>query len=83
MAVRVTFSSISRLRYHAVRARIRAQSEGFDCKGDTGTATGDGITIAWTYDEAAEKLAFTCIKRLWWKTEGYVSSRIFSLMEAL
>ena len=60
MAVRLTFTSISRLRYHAVRARIRAQSEEMGCKGDTGMAEGDGITIAWTYDEAAQELTFTC-----------------------
>jgi hypothetical protein len=83
MAVRVTFSSITLMRYHAVRARIRAQSEKTDCVGNTGTATGDKITIAWTYDEGAQKLAFTCTERPWWKSEGFVSSKILSLMEAL
>jgi hypothetical protein len=51
--------------------------------GNTGTATGDKITIAWTYDEGAQKLAFTCTERPWWKSEGFVSSKILSLMEAL
>jgi hypothetical protein len=28
-------------------------------------------------------LAFTCTERPWWKSEGFVSSKILSLMEAL
>jgi hypothetical protein len=83
MAARLTFNSISRLRYHAVRARIRAQAEEMSCTGDAGTATGDNITIAWTYDEDTQRLAFTCMKLPWYKTEGFVCGRIFSLMEAL
>jgi len=50
--------------------------------GNTGTATGDKITIAWTYDEGAQKLAFTCTSALV-ESEGFVSSKILSLMEAL
>jgi len=45
-----------------------------------GNGDGRQNPIAWTYDEGAQKLAFTCTERPWWKSEGFVSSKILSLM---
>ena len=55
----VRFLSITRLKYQAVRARLHAQSDEMNCSGDAGTATGDGITIQWVYDEGEKRLLFT------------------------
>jgi hypothetical protein len=79
----IKFTGIDRLRYMAIRARVRAQAAEMSCAGDTGKATGDGITIAWSYNEGDQELTFTCPKRPWWKSEGFVSSKIYGLIEAL
>jgi hypothetical protein len=82
-SLRIQFDGIDRLRYLAVRARIRAQAAGFACENDWGEATDHGVTIQWTYQEEDRRLVFICFKRPWWVTELVVGSRIRGLMEAL
>jgi hypothetical protein len=81
--MRVSFDGIDRLRYQAIRARIRAQAFEVRCTGDAGSATSNGVEIAWEYIEADSRLVFNCVKRPWWVQESLVARRIRDLMEAM
>jgi hypothetical protein len=79
----VTFHGISRLKFKAIRARIRAQAVKTSVLGDTGSASDGTLTYEWVYCEDEQKLTMTCTKRPWWKSEAFVESRIRGLVEAL
>jgi hypothetical protein len=81
--MRVSFENIPALRFRAIRARIRAQADEMRSSGNAGSATSNGVTVEWNYDEAAESLVFTCTKRPWWISELMAASRIRDLVEAV
>lgn len=80
--MQISFHGISRLKFLAIRARLRAQADRMEWTDDTILATGDGITTGWRYDEAAQSLAVTCTKP-WWRSDGWAASRIQGLVEGL
>ena len=78
----ITFRNISRLKFMAIRARINAQAD-VQCAGDTGTATGNGFTAEWLYEEAAQALTITCTQKPWFVAESLVEGEIRSLVEGV
>jgi len=81
--MRVSFDNMPVLKYHAIRARIRAQADEMRCTGNAGSATSNGVTVEWSYDEAEERLIVTLAKRPWWVAESLIASRIRDLVEAV
>jgi len=81
--VSVTFRSISRLKFHQIRARIRAQAEAMSYDENSGCAWDSWMEIQWLYEEGDQKLTITCTKRPIWRTEGWAESKIRGLVEAL
>jgi hypothetical protein len=83
--MQISFHGISRLKFKAIRARVRAQAEKFaialeDC---SFWAVCNGFTTEWNYDEADQQLVVMCNKRPRLHTEGWVASRIQGLVESL
>jgi hypothetical protein len=78
----VTFQNITRERFQAVRARIRAQAD-VSVMGDMGTASGNGFTATWTYNEADQTLSIQCTEKPWFISEGLVADKIRALVTTL
>jgi hypothetical protein len=78
----VTFQNISRDRFQAVRARIRAQAD-VAVMGDMGTASGNGFTATWNYDEPSQVLTIQCTVKPWFISEGLVADKIRALVTTL
>jgi hypothetical protein len=78
----ITFQNIPRERFQAIRARIRAQAD-VSVMGDTGTASGNGFTATWTYDEAAQTLSIQCTDKPFFISEGLVADKIRALVTTL
>lgn len=79
----VVFSSITRLKFQAIRARVRAQATAVTTLGDTGTASGSGVSFTWSYSEEAQSLTVTCTKRPWYVSEDLVYDKIRSAMATI
>jgi hypothetical protein len=77
------FHGISRLKFRAIRARVRAQAEKMSILEDSFTAVCNGFPIEWIYNEAEQSLVVTCNKRPRLHTEGWMAGRIRGLVEAL
>lgn len=78
----VKFSDITRDQFKAIRARINAQAEKMINAGDTGTATGDGFEVIWTFSEPDRTLTVQCTKKPFFISEGMVASKIRDIVEA-
>jgi hypothetical protein len=78
----VTFKNITRERFQAIRARIRAQAD-VSVAGDMGTASGNGFAASWIYDEAAQTLSIQCTEKPWFVSEGLVADKIRALVTTL
>ena len=78
----MTFDGITRDKFQAIRARLRAQAH-VEVVGDTGTATADGFTVTWTYTEAAQTLVIQCVKKPWLVPESMIESHIQDLVNGL
>ena len=78
----ITFYSITRDRFQAIRARIRAQAD-VQLLGDTGTASGNGFTATWDYDEPTHALTIQCTAKPFFISEGIVAGKIRDLVEGL
>jgi hypothetical protein len=83
----VTFSNISRLKYRAIVARIRAQADSTTDNGDSGSATGDTplgrMYSRWTYNEAARTLTVTVTKKPLLITENYMVAKMRALVDSI
>lgn len=77
----VTFPNIDRRKFLAIRARIRAQAN-VETVGDQGTATGNGVTIQWTYKEPTQTLVLQCTDKPWLIREEFIASKIRSFVES-
>lgn len=71
----VVFKGITRERFQAVRARIRAQAD-VNVVGDTGTASGGGFEATWIYDEPSQALTIQCTRKPFFMSEGLVAEKI-------
>jgi hypothetical protein len=78
----LTFKNIPRERFLAIRARIRAQAE-VSILGDTGTASGNGFSASWSYDEAAQTLTIECTEKPFFAPESLVLDKIRALVTSL
>ena len=73
-----TFSGITQ-RHFACLLQT-AQSSGINISGNSGTASGSGITIAWHYDPAAERLTVQCTDKPVFVGYGVILSQIRDLV---
>jgi len=79
----LTFKNISREKFQAVRARIRAQAEVVSIAGDMGTAEGNGFKAQWTYDEPNQTLTIQCLQKPFFVSESLVADKIHVLVTEL
>jgi len=73
-----TFSGITE--EHFACLLQKAQSAGINICGNSGTATGSGITIAWNYDPGAQKLTIQCTDKPVFLGCGVITSQIRDLV---
>jgi hypothetical protein len=78
----IIFDSVTREKFLAVRARIRAQAR-VETAGDSGTATQRGFTVQWIYNEPSQTLEVQCLSKPCIVSEGMVASKIRDMMTAL
>jgi hypothetical protein len=78
----VTFQNITRERFQAIRARIRAQAD-TAVMGDTGVASGNGFTATWTYSDPNQTLSIQCTDKPWFVSEALVADKIRALVTTL
>jgi hypothetical protein len=75
-----TFSGITQ--EHFDRLAQKAQSAlAITISGDAGSASRDGITIAWDYDRASQTLTIQCTEKPFFPTCGMIASQIQSLVD--
>jgi hypothetical protein len=83
----IKLTEITRLRFKAIRARIRAQAAEMTTNGDSGTATGKTIfglvKFSFSYDEPSQTLTAQCLEKPMVCSEAYVATKMRGLMEAL
>ena len=60
-----------------------AQAQGIDISGNNGSASKDGITIAWSYDPAQQTLNLQCTSAPFFVSCGTVNSKIHDLVDGL
>jgi hypothetical protein len=58
----------------------KAQSSGINISGNSGTASQDGITIAWNYDPASQVLTIQCTEKPVFLLCGVITSQITDLV---
>jgi hypothetical protein len=51
--------------------------------GDMGTASGNGFTATWNYDEPSQVLTIQCTVKPWFISEGLVADKIRALVTTL
>ena len=73
-----TFSGITQSHFACLLQK--AQSSGINISGNSGTASGSGITIAWNYDPAAERLTVQCTDKPVFVGYGVILSQIRELV---
>lgn len=83
--MQTSFHGISRLKFRAIRARVRAQAQKFSIEFEDCSfrAVCNGFPTEWNYYEAEQSLVVTCNKRPRLHTEGWMVGRIRGLVEAL
>jgi hypothetical protein len=71
----------------AIRARVNAQATSMTTDGDTGTATGGSplgqISSSFSYDEAAQTLTVTCLKKPFLVSDGLFQSKMQDLVDSV
>jgi len=81
----ITFPGITRERFEAIRARLVEQASGHasvEIVGDTGTATGSGVTVHWVYIEPLQQLTLQCASKPFIVPEGVIASKLRDFVEA-
>lgn len=74
------FSGVNPARF--ARLTARAQAEGVDIAGNTGTSTAGGVTVTWSYDPATESLTIQCIGAPFYLGCGFINSNIHNLIDS-
>jgi hypothetical protein len=73
-----TFSGITH--DHFACLLQKAQSSGINISGNSGIASGSGITIAWNYDPDAQRLTVQCTDKPVFVGSGVILSQIRELV---
>jgi hypothetical protein len=73
-----TFSGITQEHFACILQK--AQSSGIDISGNNGTASGSGITIAWDYNPALQRLTVQCTDKPVYVECGVILSQIRELV---
>lgn len=79
----LTFKNVSKAKFLAVRARIRAQADSTNFDGDVGSATGMGYSAEWTYDPVEWTLTIQCTNKPFFVLESFVIAKIQALVESV
>ena len=73
------FTHVTRDRFQAIRARIRAQAD-VEIVGDLGTAQASGFKAEWVYKEPTQTLEIQILSKPFFVSEQYVASKIRDLV---
>ncbi len=60
---------------------LKAQANGFDLIGNSGTASKFGVEVAWNYSQAAQELTFQCLRTPFFMKPQDVKAQIESLVK--
>lgn len=60
----------------------KAQAAGINISGDVGSASKDGITIAWAFDPGAQTLTIQCTAAPFFVPCGTINSRIQEIVDS-
>jgi hypothetical protein len=75
----VIYENITTQRLAAIEARAQ-QELGISISGDEGTATKNGITIAWVYDPSGQTLTVGDTRKLWYVPESKIDEELTVLV---
>lgn len=75
------YQNITPQRLAAIEARAQQQL-GISISGNAGTATKNGITIAWVYDPSGQTLTVGDTRRPWYVPESNVDEELTELVNA-
>lgn len=73
------FSNVDSARFERLTAK--AQTEGMNIAGNSGTATEGKITVTWDYDPTAQTLTLQCTDSPFYLGCGFINSNIHSLID--
>lgn len=73
------FTSISAVQFACLVKKVN--DAGVAISGNAGSATHDGITIAWTYDPAGNSLSIQCTSAPFFMPCGTIQSKIHDLVD--
>ena len=73
------YNNITLSRLAAIEARAQ-QELGISISGDEGTATKNGITIAWVYDSSAQTLTVGDTRKPWYVPESKIAEQLTVLV---
>ena len=59
----------------------KAADFGIAITANSGQASKDGFTVAWTYDPTARTLELQCLDSPWWATCGLINGRIHEIVD--
>jgi hypothetical protein len=59
----------------------KAQANGFDLSGNSGTASKFGVEVAWNYSQAAKELTFQCLRTPFFMKPADVNAKIEALVK--
>jgi hypothetical protein len=74
-----TFTSITSDQFNCLV--LKAQANGINISGNSGTASKDGITITWNFDPTAETLTLQCTGKPFFVSCGTINSEIHTLVD--
>jgi hypothetical protein len=77
----VIYENISPQRLAAIEARVQ-QELGISISGNEGTATKNGITIAWVYDPSGQTLTVGDTHKPWYVPESRIDEELTKLVNA-
>jgi hypothetical protein len=77
----LVFTQVDAAKFACVAEKVAA-TVGIPIAGPAGTQSKDGITVAWTFDEAAGSLTIQCLDSPWNKPCIFVNAKIKELVGA-
>ena len=86
--MQVTFNDLDVLKFHAIRARLRAQVDEMTSSQTLGSLTWFKVTskkvaLEWLYEQDEKQLTVRCTDRPWWISEAMVASRVRGVVESV
>jgi hypothetical protein len=60
----------------------KANAAGIDISGNAGSASRDGVTVAWVFDPGAQTLSIQCTSAPFFVSCGAINSKIHDLVDS-